>query len=139
MPSSSNRRTGGSSLMDLQPVDAGAFQSAASGWLVWGSLILVWVASLLPWRLWQPVPDVLLLLLLLLALTFGRLAGLLVALRVPVLIGHRSSPCRPVRPCKSSGARMFRPLRRMMAGMRLIATKNRGHRARIGKSCRNPG
>lgn len=64
MPSMNNRRPGGSSLMDLQPVDAGAFQGAASGWLVWGSLILVWMASLLPWRLWQPVPDVLLLVLL---------------------------------------------------------------------------
>lgn len=64
MPSTNNRRPGGSSLMDLEPVDAGAFQGAASGWLVWGSLIAVWVASLLPWRLWEPVPDVLLLLLL---------------------------------------------------------------------------
>ena len=52
--SNSNRHPGGSSLMDLQPVDAGAFRRAASGWLVWGSLVLVWMASLLPWRLWQP-------------------------------------------------------------------------------------
>ncbi|WP_368642576.1 rod shape-determining protein MreD [Castellaniella ginsengisoli] len=64
MPSTPNKRQGGSSLMALQPVDAAAFQNAAPGWLVWGSLILVWMASLLPWRLWQPVPDVLLLMLL---------------------------------------------------------------------------
>ena len=65
MPSMNNRTPReSSSLASLQPVDAGAFLGAASGWLVWGSLILVWVASLLPWRLLQPVPDVLLLVLL---------------------------------------------------------------------------
>lgn len=33
----------------------------AHGFLVWGSLILVWLASLLPWRLWPEAPDVLML------------------------------------------------------------------------------
>ena len=28
---------------------------------VWGSILLVWLASLLPWRLWQGAPDVLIL------------------------------------------------------------------------------
>lgn len=64
MTSTNNRRRGESSLMSLQPVDAAAFQGVASGWLVWGSLILVGMASLLPWRELQPVPDVLLLVLL---------------------------------------------------------------------------
>ncbi|MFA7438121.1 rod shape-determining protein MreD [Castellaniella sp.] len=50
-----------SSLARLQPVDDAAFGRSMPGWVVWGSLLLVWMASLLPWRLWQPVPDLLLL------------------------------------------------------------------------------
>lgn len=52
-----------SSLMSLQPVDNAPFKDASSAWLVWLSLILVAMASLLPWRQWQPVPDVLCILL----------------------------------------------------------------------------
>ena len=64
MSSPTNRPLRGqSSLMALQPVDAAPFHRPASGWLVWGTLVLMWMASLLPWRLWQPVPDVLLLVL----------------------------------------------------------------------------
>lgn len=64
MPTPMNKLVRGqSTLMALQPVDAAPFQRPAPGWLVWGSLIFIWMASLLPWRLWQPVPDVLLLVL----------------------------------------------------------------------------
>lgn len=60
MHSPTNRqRAGGSSLMALQPVDTAPFLRSSSGLLVWGTLVLFWVASLLPWRLWEPVPDVL--------------------------------------------------------------------------------
>lgn len=52
-----------SSLMGLQPVDNSPFKKASSPWLVWLTLIFVAMASLLPWRQWQPVPDVLFLLL----------------------------------------------------------------------------
>lgn len=79
MPSTNNRRPGGASLLKLQPVDTGAFQGAAPGWLVWGSLILVWLASLLPWRLWQPTPDVLLLALLYWCLNAPARVGLTTA------------------------------------------------------------
>lgn len=63
MPLVTNRHSTESSLVALQPVDSAPFHRPASAWLVWGSIILVWMASLLPWRLWQPVPDVLLLML----------------------------------------------------------------------------
>lgn len=52
-----------SSLMALQPVDTAPFRHPASAWLVWTTLLLVWMASLLPWRLWHPAPDLLLLML----------------------------------------------------------------------------
>ncbi len=62
MPKPSNKRNDmGARLSKLQPVDEAAFKHAAPAALVWGSLLVVWMASLLPWRLWQPVPDVLLL------------------------------------------------------------------------------
>lgn len=54
----------GASLMSLQPVDDAPLQRPVyPAWLVWGSLVLVWMASMLPWRLWSPVPDVMLLML----------------------------------------------------------------------------
>ncbi len=57
-------RTGGyasSSLTALQPVDDAPFKRP-SGWLfVWITVLLTWMVSLLPWRMWAPAPDVLLL------------------------------------------------------------------------------
>jgi len=50
-----------------------------------GILVAAWIFTLLA--------AIGLVLLLLLALTFGRFARLLVALWILVLIGHRSSPC----------------------------------------------
>lgn len=64
MNSPTNRPASGvSSLMALQPIDAAPFHRPAPALLVWGSLLFVWMASLLPWRLWSPVPDLLMLVL----------------------------------------------------------------------------
>jgi rod shape-determining protein MreD len=52
-----------SSLSSLAPIDGRSFGRSASLWLVWSSILLVWVVSLLPWRNWQPSPDLLLLVL----------------------------------------------------------------------------
>jgi rod shape-determining protein MreD len=52
-----------SSLSSLQPIDTSPFKRPSSRAFVWGTLILVWLISLLPWRLWQPAPDLLLLVL----------------------------------------------------------------------------
>ncbi|MEJ1761043.1 rod shape-determining protein MreD, partial [Escherichia coli] len=52
-----------SSLSDLQPLDTRSFAKSANLWLVWGSVLLAWVVSLLSWRLWTPAPNLLLLVL----------------------------------------------------------------------------
>lgn len=75
-----------SGLMALQPVDAAPFHRPAPGWLVWGSLALVWLASLLPWRLWQPVPDVLLLVLAFWCLHESARVGLVTAFVLGLLM-----------------------------------------------------
>ncbi len=50
-----------SALTNLVPVDAAPFKRPSSGAFVWGTVLLVWLVSLLPWRSWPLAPDVLLL------------------------------------------------------------------------------
>lgn len=50
-------------LSALQPIDSSPFKPVSSLWMVWGSVFLMWVLSLLPWRLWSMAPDLLLLVL----------------------------------------------------------------------------
>lgn len=52
---------GRSSLSSLQPIDSAPFKRPSHPLFVWGTLLLVWLISFLPWRLWQPSPDILLL------------------------------------------------------------------------------
>lgn len=52
-----------SSLSRLQPIDSAPFKRPSNGWFIWMTILLVWLISLLPWRLWQPAPDLLLLVL----------------------------------------------------------------------------
>lgn len=52
-----------SSLTSLLPIDDAPFRQPANMLLIWGSIIIVWLISLLPWRLWQPAPELLLLVL----------------------------------------------------------------------------
>lgn len=52
---------GRSSLSSLEPIDSTPFRKPSSAWFVWSTLLLVWLFSLLQWRLWQPTPDLLLL------------------------------------------------------------------------------
>jgi len=54
------RRTA-SSLSSLEPIDASPFKRPSSGLFIWFTIVLTWLISLLPWRLWQPAPDLLLL------------------------------------------------------------------------------
>lgn len=53
----------GTSFNSLRPIDASAFKNASSGVVVWGSVLLIWVLSLLPWRHWEYAPDFLMLVL----------------------------------------------------------------------------
>jgi rod shape-determining protein MreD len=50
-----------SSLSSLLPIDAVPFKQPSKVWFIWFSILLIWLISLLPWRLWQPAPDLLLL------------------------------------------------------------------------------
>jgi len=50
-----------SSLSALEPIDAAPFRRPSSPVFIWVTLLLVWLISLLPWRLWDPAPDLLLL------------------------------------------------------------------------------
>lgn len=50
-----------SSLSALQPIDAAPFKRPSGLVFVWATVFLMWLISLLPWRLWQPAPDLLLL------------------------------------------------------------------------------
>jgi len=68
-----------SSLSALEPIDTAPFRRPSSTLFVWGSLILVWLMSLLPWRLWQPAPDLLLLVILFWCVNEGRRVGMLAA------------------------------------------------------------
>lgn len=52
-----------SSLSSLQPIDTTPFKRPSGLFFIWSTLLLVWLISLLPWRLWQPAPDLLLLVL----------------------------------------------------------------------------
>ncbi|NLJ63330.1 MAG: rod shape-determining protein MreD [Alcaligenaceae bacterium] len=52
-----------SSLSSLQPIDSSPFKPASSFWMVWGSVFLMWLLALLPWRLWLMAPDLLLMVL----------------------------------------------------------------------------
>ncbi|MGB6102519.1 MAG: rod shape-determining protein MreD [Pusillimonas sp.] len=50
-----------SSLSALQPIDTSPFKQPSGLLFIWFTILLVWMLSLLPWRLWQPAPDLLLL------------------------------------------------------------------------------
>ncbi|MER1941019.1 MULTISPECIES: rod shape-determining protein MreD [unclassified Castellaniella] len=90
-PDRSDRRVSGSSLASLQPVDAAPFHRPSSVLLIWGSLVFVWLASLLPWRLWHPVPDVLLLVLVFWCLHEPRRVGLFTAFFLGLLMDVHDS------------------------------------------------
>ncbi|MGE8548753.1 rod shape-determining protein MreD [Alcaligenes sp. WGS1538] len=62
-PDTQSRRARHSSLSSLQPIDSSPFSRASSPWLVWGSILLMWLSSMLPWRLWSFAPDLLMLVL----------------------------------------------------------------------------
>ncbi len=68
-----------SSLSALEPIDASAFGRPSHPVFIWASLILVWLISLLPWRLWEPAPDLLLLVIAFWSLNEPRRVGMFTA------------------------------------------------------------
>src|SRR5690606_20173822 len=68
-----------SSLSSLEPIDVTPFRRP-SGWLfIWSTILVVRLISLLPWRLWQPAPDLLLLVIVFWCLNEPRRTGLTTA------------------------------------------------------------
>lgn len=89
---------GSSSLNALQPIDSSPFKPASSGWMVWSTIFLMWLAVLLPWRLWPMAPDLLLLVLCFwtlheprrVTLLIGFLLGLLLDVHGGALLGEHA-------------------------------------------------
>lgn len=86
-----NHQIRNSSLVSLQPIDTAPFHRPSSAWFVWGTLALVWLVSLLPWRVWQPTPDVLLLVLAFWCLREPRRVGLFTAFVLGLLMDVHDS------------------------------------------------
>jgi len=91
MNSRSGRSNGVSPLASLQPIDASPFHRPSNPFFVWGSLLFVWVVSLLPWRVWQPTPDILLLVLAFWCLHEPRRVGLFTAFILGLLMDVHDS------------------------------------------------
>ncbi|HUH40871.1 MAG TPA: rod shape-determining protein MreD [Castellaniella sp.] len=85
------RVPGTSSLVALQPIDASPFQRPSNPLFVWGTLAFVWLVSLLPWRVWQPTPDILLLVLAFWCLHEPRRVGLFTAFVLGLLMDVHDS------------------------------------------------
>lgn len=68
-----------SSLGSLMPIDAAPFKQPSNLWFIWCTIVLVWLISLLPWRLWQPAPDLLLLVIAFWCVNEPRRVGMLTA------------------------------------------------------------
>ena len=64
----------------------------AHGVFVWASIILVWLVSLLPWRLWQGAPDVLILIIAFWCAHEPRRVGLFTAFTFGLLMDVRRRP-----------------------------------------------
>ena len=59
---------------------------AAHGLFIWGSLLLVWLLSLLPWRTWQGAPDILVLVITFWCVHEPKRVGLVAAFIVGLLM-----------------------------------------------------
>lgn len=87
-----------SSLSSLEPIDVTPFRRPSGSLFIWSTILLVWLISLLPWRLWQPAPDLLLLVLLFwcvnepsrIGLTTAFIFGLLMDVHDAGLLGQQA-------------------------------------------------
>lgn len=85
-------------LSALQAIDSSPFKPESHPLMVWGSILFVWLVSLLPWRLWEMAPDLLLLVLCFWALHeprrvtmwMGFALGLLLDVHGGALLGEHS-------------------------------------------------
>lgn len=68
-----------SSLGSLMPIDVAPFKQPSNLAFIWCTIVVVWLISLLPWRLWQPAPDLLLLVIAFWCVNEPRRIGMLTA------------------------------------------------------------
>ncbi|MEO6960121.1 MAG: rod shape-determining protein MreD [Burkholderiaceae bacterium] len=61
------------------PIDVAPFKQPSNLGFIWCTIVLVWLISLLPWRLWQPAPDLLLLVIAFWCVNEPRRIGMLTA------------------------------------------------------------
>ena len=76
----------GTGLSSLEPIDAGAFRLAASPGFLWFTVVAFWLFSLLPWRTWDPAPDLLLLVIAYWCLNEPRRIGMVTAFSFGILM-----------------------------------------------------
>jgi len=80
-------------LLRTQGMGADPLDQGSEGWVVWGSLFLVFLLSLLPWRLLEGVPDLLMLVLAFWAVHEPRRIGLVTAFLLGLLVDvHDAGP-----------------------------------------------
>lgn len=87
-PTSHNSRPvrNGRPLSALQPIDTTSFKPPFSLVFIWSTILGVWLASLLPWRLWPWAPDLLLLVIAFWCLNEPRRIGMPVAFFFGILM-----------------------------------------------------
>lgn len=81
-----NPASGRSTLSFLLSLEATAIRRPSSGRMIWGSIFFMWLISLLPWRLWPPAPDLLLLVILFWCLNEPRRVGMFTAFVLGLLM-----------------------------------------------------
>lgn len=80
-------------LLRTQGMGSDPLDQRSEGWVVWGSLFVVFLVSLLPWRLMEAVPDLLMLLLAFWCVHEPRRVGLVTAFLLGLLIDvHDAGP-----------------------------------------------
>lgn len=75
-----------SSLSSLEPIDHAPFKRPSNPVFIWFTIILVWLISLLPWRVWPSAPDLLLLVIAFWALNEPRRVSMFTAFAFGLLM-----------------------------------------------------
>ncbi|MFW8566234.1 rod shape-determining protein MreD [Orrella sp. 11846] len=79
--------------MRAQGIGGKALDSRSAGWVVWGSITVVFMLTLLPWRLMEAAPDLLMLTLAFWAVHESKRVGMLTAFVLGLLVDvHDSGP-----------------------------------------------
>ncbi|TAM86160.1 MAG: rod shape-determining protein MreD [Candidimonas sp.] len=81
-----NTTPGRAALSFLLPLDVTAIRRPSATGMIWGSIFFVWLISLLPWRLWPPAPDLLLLVILFWCLNEPDRVGMMTAFVLGLLM-----------------------------------------------------